>query len=225
MRKREKELAAGRTAKGDEQIFEESRGVGRKPKITDYPLDYKMEAVRLFIELGSNYAHTKRRLAERHPEERIPRTDTLKRWITQYQNVGSRRVLFTSDPGQLWQEVEIAALDKLLDDVKAGGIPANVLYAIAGVAADKRLKTVELTKGKTSSVHHFHELVTQRRQQLVERAQEQMGLTEEEADAAVEFQETFVPLLDDPTKHIRVDLDAVADRIIETKDYIVKEPA
>lgn len=131
-----------------------------------YTLDYKSRAVRLYMELGSQAA-VLRKLREEYPDTAPPHRLTIMAWLNKYREVGEKRITMSDDHARLWSEVELAALDRLIDEIKSGKIAAGQLSIVAGIAADKRLRVMELEKGKTQNIR-IHQLIEDRRKVLVQ---------------------------------------------------------
>ena len=119
------------------------------------------------ISLGGRWAATHRRLQERYPDYQVPPEDTIKRWALQYEKEGEFRQLLNLDVQDVWGEVELAALELLLRDIRAKKVPTVVLNSIAGTAADKRMRFLDINRGKQSTTNIFN-MIQVRRQELID---------------------------------------------------------
>jgi len=97
----------------------------------------------------------------------VPPEDTIKRWALQYEKEGEFRQLLNLDVQDVWGEVELAALELLLRDIRAKKVPTVVLNSIAGTAADKRMRFLDINRGKQSTTNIFN-MIQVRRQELID---------------------------------------------------------
>ena len=139
----------------------------KKSKYDTWPREIKEETVKLAISLGGRWAATHRRLQERYPEHQVPPEDTIKRWALQYEKEGEFRNLLNLDVQDVWGEVELAALELLLRDIRDKKVPTVVLNSIAGTAADKRMRFMDINKSKQSTTNIYN-MIQVRRQELID---------------------------------------------------------
>lgn len=125
------------------------------------------ETVKLGVYHNGRWTLVQRELAIRYPDRLPPSTETIKNWTRKFEKLGERRGLTSvrNNPMEMWREVELAALDRIIDEVKAGRFTGQILSNIAGIAADKRLRTMELEKGKTQNIK-IYQLIEDRRAEL-----------------------------------------------------------
>src|SRR3972149_5522404 len=125
------------------------------------------EAVKLGVQLNGRWTLVQKELAVRYPDRPPPNTETIKNWTRKFEKLGERRGLSSvrNNPMEMWHEVELAALDRIIDEVKAGRFTGQILSKIAGIAAEKRLRTMELEKGKTQNIK-IYQLIEDRRIEL-----------------------------------------------------------
>ena len=142
-----------------------------KSRFEEWPREIKEEAVKTAISLGGRWAATHKRLQERYPDHQVPPVDTIKRWAVQYEKEGEFRQLLNLDVQEVWGEVELAALELLLRDIRDKKVPVAVLNAIAGTAADKRMRFLDINRGKQSTTNIFN-MIQVRRQELINAQQE-----------------------------------------------------
>ena len=67
----------------------------------------------------------------------------------------------------MWGEVELAALELLLRDIRDKKVPTVVLNSIAGTAADKRMRFMDINKSKQSTTNIYN-MIQVRRQELID---------------------------------------------------------
>ena len=132
----------------------------------------KRESIKLALELQS-WAKAHHIMAERYPGKQTPSVSIIQKWVAELEP--SQLEEFDrckKDVTSRWGEIEMAALDLIEDALYAGQIKGQQLLNIAGIAADKRLRLMELSKDKSTNIMNIYNLVQSRRQELLKEAQD-----------------------------------------------------